>query len=132
MNFHTISSLRWLPEWKSTVKLCCILTTKEMNLTMYFTCRLQTADDTGLCYWGDAMHRTSVNKTGDVRGMELPLNLTLKYWHVVDKNFRQYLIIWSQGVKNIWELKAEIPTPIAPRGRIYYAFCPSEKETKRL
>jgi len=39
------------------------------------------------------MHRTRVNKTGDVRVMELPLNLPRKYWHVVDKNFRKYLII---------------------------------------
>ena len=77
------------------------------------------------------MHRTRVNKTGAVRVMELPLNLLRKYWQVVDKNFRQYLIIWSPGVKNICELKAEFPTPIAPRGKLYYVFCISEKEIQR-
>jgi len=91
----------------------------------------RTADYTGLCYWGHAMHRTRVHKTGDVRVMELSLNLPRKYWDAVDKNFRQYLIIWSPGVKNIWELKAEFSTPIAPRGNLYYVFCTSEKEIQR-
>jgi hypothetical protein len=112
-------------------KLCCILTTKERYLTMCFTCPLQTADYTGLRYWGDAMHRTRVHKTGDVRAMELSLNLHGKYWNVVDKNVRQYLIIWLPGVKNIWKLKAEFPTPIVPRGNLYYVFCTSEKEIQK-
>lgn len=112
-------------------KPCCILTTKEMCLTMCFTCPLQRADYNGLCYWGDAMHRTHVNKTGEVRVMQLPLNLPPKYWHVVGKNFRQYLITWLPGVKNIRELKAKFPTPTAPRGKLYYVFCTPEKEIQR-
>jgi len=113
-------------------KPCCILTTKETCLTMCFTCPLHTADYNGPCYWGDAMHRTRVNRTGDVRVMQLPLNLPPKYWHAVDKNFRQYSIIWSPGVKSIWELKAEFPNPIAPRGKLYHVSCTSENEIQSL
>jgi hypothetical protein len=60
--------------------------------------------------------------------MQMPLKLPRQYWHVVDKTFKQYLLIWSPGIKNIWEVKGEFQIPTASRGELYGVCCTSEKE----
>jgi hypothetical protein len=133
MNFHTISSLRWFPGWKSSVINCAAYSRrKKCALQCASHWLLQRADYTRLCYSDEATHRTRVYKTGYVRVMQMPLKLPPQYWHVVDKTFKQYLIIWSPGIKNISELKGEFLTPTASRDELYVYVAHQRRKFKGL
>ena len=49
----------------------------------------------------------------------------LHYQQFRDKNFKQFLIICSQGVKNVWELQEVIYNAATTCGNLYYTADPS-------
>jgi hypothetical protein len=100
----------------STMKIVCInlnwLLTNKINVyyTMLHTSvtesRLKcTITMTMQC---TAMCHTHGDRNGNVLSHSAAIKLHMQYWQILDKNFKQYLIVCSSSVKNVWELKVVI------------------------
>jgi hypothetical protein len=99
------------------VKLYCILTTKQIYVTLCFKCLSQTPDETEQCEYGDAMYRSRGDKTGRVGVMQLRVNFAAHYQQFLDNKFKQYLTICCR-CQTCLRLAGGPPT--ATCGKFYY------------